>query len=324
MSQQLFVNKFNPKSFVDFEYEQEFVDLLQTLKNTDTLNLLLTGNPGMGKTTLLDVIVNEYFKGYTYNNYKDNVLHINSLKEQGINYYRNDVKIFCQTASTIYNKKKIIILDDIDLINEQSQQVFRNSIDKYHNNVHFIASCTNIQKVIESIQSRFIIMKIKPLERICLEKIMKKVMISENISIDEDAQNFIIDLSNLSIKIMLNYLEKFKLLNCNITINIANDVCTNISICVFEEFITLIKNKKLADAVQCLYKVYDIGYSVMDILDSCFIFIKTTHQLSENEKYLIIPVICKYITIFHNVHEDEIELALFTNNLYKLIHCVKE
>ena len=33
------------------------------------------------------------------------------------------------------------------------------------------------------------------------------------------------------------------------------------------------------------------------------------------QKYKIIAILCKYITVFHNIHEDEIELALFTNNL---------
>ena len=37
--------------------------------------------------------------------------------------------------------------------------------------------------------------------------------------------------------------------------------------------------------------------------------------LREDEKYKIFPLICKYITIFYNIHEDQIELALFTNNL---------
>ena len=87
------------------------------------------------------------------------------MKEQGINYYRNDVKTFCQTSSSIKHKKKIIVLDDIDIINEQSQQVFRNCIDKYSNNIHFIASCSNPQKVIESLQSRLTIIKIRPLQK---------------------------------------------------------------------------------------------------------------------------------------------------------------
>jgi hypothetical protein len=58
---------------------------------------------------------------------------------------------------------------------------------------------------------------------------------------------------------------------------------------------------------------------VMDILDNYFIFIKITAHLTEEQKYSIIPFICKYITVFHNIHEDEIELALFSNNLHKIL-----
>jgi len=56
----------------------------------------------------------------------------------------------------------------------------------------------------------------------------------------------------------------------------------------------------------------------MDILDNYFGYIKHTHLLNESMQYRTIAIICKYISIFHNVHEDEIELALFTNNLCKL------
>ena len=106
---------------------------------------------------------------------------INSLKDQGINYYRNDVKTFCQTICTIPNKKKILILDDIDILNEQSQQVFRNCIDKYNNNVNFLLSCTNIQKVIDSLQSRIFIIKLDIPNNKVLEKILKKIIIKEDI-----------------------------------------------------------------------------------------------------------------------------------------------
>ena len=57
----------------------------------------------------------------------------------------------------------------------------------------------------------------------------------------------------------------------------------------------------------------------MDILDNYFIFIKNNTILTEEQKYKIIPYLCKYITIFHNIHEDEIELSLFTNNIIKII-----
>ena len=146
MDQPLFLNKYQPLYFKDFEADTVLFDMLNTLINMDNLNILFIGDVGAGKTTFLNAVIKEY---YNHISAQDNILYINSLKEQGINYYRNEVKTFCQTCSAVKNKKKIVVLDDIDIINEQSQQVFRNCIDKYSHNVHFIASCSNPQKVIE-------------------------------------------------------------------------------------------------------------------------------------------------------------------------------
>jgi DNA polymerase III delta prime subunit len=317
----LFLNKYQPRYFNDFETDSEMIDILNTLISIDNLNLLFIGDIGCGKTAFLNAVIREYHK-ISHSSipnpslYEDNILHINSLKEQGINYYRNDVKTFCQTCSSVSNKKKIIVLDDIDFINEQSQQVFRNCIDKYSHNVHFIASCSNSQKVIESLQSRFIIIKIKPLQRENLYTIMHKIKINENMIIDADAEQFTLNVCNNTAKILINYMEKFKLLNQPINLELANNVCTNISFHTFQEYTQSIKEKNLTKAIKILYNLYDKGYSVMDILDNYFLFVKITDLLSETQKYNIIPIICKYITIFHNIHEDEIELALFSNNIY--------
>jgi replication factor C subunit 2/4 len=319
MEQPLFLNKYQPLYFKDFETDDELIDILYTLINMNNLNILFIGDIGSGKTTFLNASIKEYYNGFTYQQYQDNILHINSLKEQGINYYRNDVKTFCQTCSSIKNKKKIIVLDDIDIINEQSQQVFRNCIDKYSHNVHFISSCSNSQKVIESLQSRLVIIKIKPLQKQNLNKIMQKIIVFENIFISDEANEFILNVCNNNAKILINYMEKFKLLNQPINLDLATSICTNISFLTFEEYTCLLKNGNLPNAVKLLYNIYDKGYSVMDILDNYFLFVKITNLLSETQKYDVIPLICKYITVFHNIHEDEIELALFSNNLFAIL-----
>ena len=120
-------------------------------------------------------------------------------------------------------------------------------------------------------------------------------------------------------KILINYMEKFRLLNVPINLELSISVCTNISFFTFEEYTGLLKKGELSNAVKLLYAIYDKGYSVMDILDNYFLFVKITTLLSENQKYDIIPLICKYITVFHNIHEDEIELALFSNNLFGIL-----
>jgi DNA polymerase III delta subunit len=148
---------------------------------------------------------------------------------------------------------------------------------------------------------------------------MKKIINNENMIIDNNAEQFILNVCNNTAKILINYMEKFKLLNQHITLELANNVCTNISFHIFQEYTQSIKDKNLTKAISILYNLYDKGYSVMDILDNYFLFIKITDLLTETQKYNIIPIICKYITIFHNIHEDEIELALFSNNIFSNI-----
>ena len=51
------------------------------------------------------------------------IIVINNIKEQGIQYYRTDMKYFCQTSPSI---SKIVVVDEIDDLSEQVQQIFLN------------------------------------------------------------------------------------------------------------------------------------------------------------------------------------------------------
>ena len=242
MTDKLLINKYQPIYFNDFGEDNEIIKILNTLIEINDLNILLIGDMTSGKTSLLNALIREYYQGLSPRDYEDNVMYINSLKEQGINYYRTDVKTFCQTCSNVTGKKKFVVLDDIDFINEQSQQVFRNCIDKFSHNVNFISSCSNNQKVIESLQSRFNIIKIKPLKKERLVDIVNNIKTKENIQIDEEAQNFIINISNNTVKILINYMEKFKLFNEKITLEIANKLCSNISFLTYENYTNYVIN----------------------------------------------------------------------------------
>lgn len=315
------INKYKPSNVSDFKLDKSTSMLIGSLLEIDDLNILLCGTIGAGKTSLLNAIITDYYKGYSYKIYNENILQINNLKEQGINYYRSEVKTFCQTSSVIPNKKKIIVLDDIDFINEQNQQVFRNCIDKYKHKVHFISSCNNIQKVIDSIQSRFTMIRLKPLEIHDIRDIIHRIKKQECLVIDDATEDFILTISNGSVNVVINYLEKFKLINKPIDIKTAHSLCSNIGFIVFEEYTQLVITNKLVLALRLLYNIYEQGYSVIDILDNYFLFVKLTDNLSDEQKYNIIPCICKYITIFNELHEDEIELSMFTNNLIYILNC---
>ena len=123
---------------------------------------------------------------------------------------------------------------------------------------------------------------------------------------------------------MLNYMDKCRLLKKNITNTIAEKLCTDISYDMFNNYTTIILNSKkkycdsdILEAVNIFYKIYDNGYSVIDILDNYFIYIKNITYVSDKIKFIIIKLLCEYISVFYELHEEKLELALFTNNLYK-------
>ena len=318
----IFLKKYKPTSISDFKIPDDFKKLLFFLIKSNHLNILLVGENGSGKTSILNSIVNDYY-GDSYD--KNNILYINTLKEQGIHYYRNEVKIFCQTHSSVENKKKIIVLDDLDMINEQSQQIFRNCIDKYRDHVSFISSCTNIQKVIDSIESRIIVLNIPTLKFSQFLQLTNEICKNEKINLTESDKKNIINNSNGSIRNLYNCLEKCKIINKTLTPNLLSEITTDIDYQIFETFTNLIgeKNEKtkidrLNKAINILYNIYDTGYSIIDIMDNYFLFIKHTDTINDEQKYTIIKYICKYITIFYELHESKLELALFSNNLIQI------
>ena len=319
------IHKYKPYTLDEFTDNVQFKNVISNLERINNLNLLFIGNSCSGKTTLLDCIVRDYYGLSKTESIKEtNVLFINNLKDQGIQYFRNEMKIFCQSTCSIRNKKKIIVIDDLDTINEQSQQVFRNYIDKYSKNIHFLSVCTTVQKVIESLQSRFHIIKIPIVSEQYCKNLFNNIVKKENIKLDAESKQYILSISNNSVRILVNNLEKLFIYNDKINLETCKDLCNSISFDHFDNYYNLLKNDKMMEAIKLLNSVYDYGYSVIDILDYLFYYTKTTALLEEKIKYEIVIILCNYISIFHSIHEDSIELTLITYDIHKLFTSDKE
>ena len=152
-----------------------------------------------------------------------------------------------------------------------------------------------------------------------IKTVLEKIINEENLVLDEPAKEYLFSISNNSIRCLINNLEKIFIIGLPVDLQLCKKLCSNISFQLFEDYVKCIKSDDLVGAIQILYGIYDYGYSVIDILDYFFTFVKTTDLLDEEQKYQIIPVLCKYITLFHNLHEDNIELALFTNTVFGVI-----
>jgi DNA polymerase III delta prime subunit len=243
---------------------------------------------------------------------------VNNLKEQGVSFFRSELKTFSQSHSTIYGKKKMVIIDDIDTMNEQSQQVFRNYIDKYRHNVHFLSVCTNIQKVIESFQSRMHILRIESSTEAQIEELYDNIVSDNRLIVAPDAKVFLLKYCKYSIRSLINHMEKIWILDRPITIDTCVKLC-GIDTSQYERYLEMLRKSDLQSAIKIMYDIYDYGYSVIDVMESLFAFIKMTDLVNEEEKYKIIVIFCKYITVFYTVHENVIELAFFTNKMYRIL-----
>jgi DNA polymerase III gamma/tau subunit len=164
------------------------------------------------------------------------------------------------------------------------------------------------------------ILKINSLTSDKIKEIMNNIISNEKISIDGPIKEYILQISDNSIRNVINNIEKLYILEKEISLDDFKKMCSNISFKQFQDYIISFRNNKpVNSSIKILYDIYDYGYSVIDILDYFFSFVKKTDLLTETQKYKIIPIICKYITIFHSIHEDVIELALFTNEIHDIV-----
>lgn len=318
----LLINKYYPKSINDFDLPVKIKDIIDLIIDAEQYNILLTGDTSTCKTSLIQYLVHNYYEVDNYDmcittpSISENILLVSPIKEIGIHAFRNEVKTFCQSYCSIRNKRKIVILDDIDLLNDQIQQVIRNLFDSHSKSVFFICSCVNMSKVDETLQSRLFVLKLPNIDIIRMKLLYNRIVNVEHIDIDADAVDNIIQISNYSPSLLINYLEKFKILNKRITKELVIDMCTTINYSVYDEYFNMLYDGKLQESVRYLLSLHDQGYNVMDIYDSLFGYVKFNDKLSEHDRYNIIQIICKYIDIYYSTHDNEIELACLTNGIY--------
>jgi DNA polymerase III delta prime subunit len=290
----MFLYKYAPKTMEEFDMPNK--------ENLEEItNVLLLGGERTGKTTLANLLVNKFSKG-------ENVLYINSLKEQGIQYYRNEVKCFCQTTSLT---KKMVVIDSLDEMSEQAQQIFLNYVDKYGHNISFIAIGTNPQKIVEGVYSRFVLVKLQPTRREYIHSLMEKVIRAESIEVELSAIPYLISLSNGNIGTALNYLQKYKILGIPISKAYIEKTHTDIHAPLFQTYLQELKDQQRVLAQQCMIQLYTDGYSFSDILDAFYVFLKGDESPF---RYELIKLICKYVVILNTVHDHQIELLFFVED----------
>jgi DNA polymerase III delta prime subunit len=146
MEQFLWVEQYRPRDIESCVLPKSLKKSLQSFVDKETLpNLILSGGPGVGKTTAARAILDQI--GSTY-------MFINGSEESGIDVLRTKIKNFASTVS-LEGGKKYLILDEADYLNPQSTQpALRGFIEEFHKNCGFILTCNYKNRIIPALQSR--------------------------------------------------------------------------------------------------------------------------------------------------------------------------
>jgi replication factor C small subunit len=150
MIQELLTEKLRPKELRHMILPSRISKLFE---NGLGHNVLLSGPPGCGKTTLAKILATGYPS-----------IFINVSDESSVETIRVKINDFCSTISVMDGKssKKIVILDEFDGASDQFYKALRGTIEKFASNARFIATCNYINKVPDAIQSRFEVIDFNP------------------------------------------------------------------------------------------------------------------------------------------------------------------
>jgi replication factor C subunit 3/5 len=199
------VEKYRPK-ILDEIYGNDIIKdaLKQYLKLKQLPHLLLYGQSGTGKTSIINAYAREAYKDY----YSFMVLQINASEERGIEIIRNKVKNFVVSKS-IYKDQpfKLVILDEADSMTLSAQSMLRRIIEDFTENARFCLICNRIKNIDPAIQSRCINFKFATLKPDIIKEKIKLICKYNKINCTEDGLNFINKISKGDMRKAINNLQ---------------------------------------------------------------------------------------------------------------------
>lgn len=206
------VEKYRPKNSNEILLEPFIKQKIEKIvENKSIPNMIITGEPGTGKTSTILFVAKQLYGS----SYQENVLELNASDDRGLSIINNTIYPFCKKKSNLSQDKKnskipnhkLIILDEADSITQKAQNLLSNIISEFRKNTRIVFICNDCTQIIESIQSRCMIIKYPRINMDNLYQKIESICISENIPYTIEGINTLLFVSDKDIRQAINNLE---------------------------------------------------------------------------------------------------------------------
>jgi replication factor C small subunit len=199
---ELWAEKYRPRDVVEYVFRDE--DQRQQVQgwidSGAIPHLLFSGAPGVGKTTLARVLINEL----DINEF--DVLEINASRENSVDVIRDRITGFVETMP--FGSFKVVLLDEADYISPNGQAALRGVMETYHASARFILTCNYPNRIIPALHSRCQGFHIEKVDSIEFTARVATVLVTESVEFDLDNLDTYVKSTYPDLRKCLNLLQQ--------------------------------------------------------------------------------------------------------------------
>ncbi|QKF93859.1 replication factor C small subunit [Fadolivirus algeromassiliense] len=277
------IEKYRPVNVNDLVLEQNTLNKIKKYINDKNMpNIIITGSPGIGKTTTILCIAKNLLGKY----FDQMVLELNASDDRGIKTVQESIEYFCKKKINIedgYAQHKIILLDEADHLTKKAQQSINNLMEQYHETTRFAFTCNNSPEIIEAIQSRCTIFRYSRLTNEQMNIRLKKICEIEKVKYSEDGLNAIVTTAQGDLRQAINILQITHNGYIDVIPENVYKLCDKPHPLIITNIIISCSKKDIKTALRYLDDLRNKGYSSSDISLSMVSTIKNIDKDIINE-----------------------------------------